>query len=63
MGPLPRLYTRVIVSVVLALCVAVGVWLAERLSLPLGGVGVGLAAGALLAFLATRDFSRQHPTR
>ena len=63
MGPLPRLYKLIVVLVALALCLAAGVWVAGHLSLPLGGVGVGLSVGVLLAFLATRDFARGRTTR
>lgn len=65
MGPLPQLYRLLIAGVVVALSIAGGIWLAGWLALPLGGVGVGLGAGLLLAFLATRDFSHSSagPTR
>ena len=49
MGPLPQLYRLLIAGVVVVLGVAGGVWLAGWLALPLGGVGVGLVGGLLLA--------------
>ncbi|MFD1945619.1 hypothetical protein [Nocardioides aestuarii] len=61
MGPLPQLYRLLIAGVVLVLSLAGGVWLAGWLALPLGGVGVGLGAGLLLAFVATHDFSDSSP--
>ena len=57
MGPLPQFYRRVVVALLLALCIATGVWLAGYLRLPLGGIGVGVAAGLLLAWLVTHDFT------
>lgn len=59
MGPLPRLYKALVVAVLVALCLAGGVWVAAWFDLPLGGIGVGLGAGCVLAYLLTRDFS--HP--
>lgn len=61
MGPLPQLYRLLIAGVVVVLGVAGGVWLAGWLALPLGGVGVGLVGGLLLAFVATHDFSHPSP--
>ena len=61
MGPLPQLYRLLIAGVVVVLSVAGGIWLAGWLALPLGGVGVGLAGGVLLAYLATRDYSHPSP--
>jgi hypothetical protein len=58
MGPLPQMYKVLLVILTVALCLAGGVALARYLDLPLGGIGVGLAAGGLLAFLLTRDFGR-----
>jgi hypothetical protein len=57
MGPLPQYYRLVVVSLLVALCVATGIWLAGYLQLPLGGLGVGLGAGVLLAWLVTHDFT------
>lgn len=61
MGPLPALHRLLIAGVVLLLSVASGVWLAERHDLPLGGFGVGIAAGSVLAFLLVHDFRRTRP--
>ena len=61
MGPLPQFYRVVVVAVLLTLSLAAGVWLAGYLQLPLGGLGVGLAAGLLLAWLVNHDFTS--PTR
>jgi len=58
MGPLPALYRVLIVCLLLGLSVAFGVWLATSHDLPLGGFGVGIAAGSLLAYLAVHDFRR-----
>lgn len=63
MGPLPQLYRLLVAGVVVLLSVAGGVWLAGWLTLPLGGVGVGLGAGCLLAFLVTRDHAATGPAR
>ena len=57
MGPLPQFYRVVVVALLLILSLAAGVWLAGYLRLPLGGLGVGLAAGLLLAWLVNRDFT------
>lgn len=61
MGPLPQLYRLLVTGVVVVLGVASGIWLAGWLALPLDGIGVGLAGGLLLAFLATHDFSHSSP--
>jgi hypothetical protein len=59
MGPLPQLYKILVVLLLVGLSLGAGVWLAGYFALPLGGIGVGLAAGSLLAFLATRDFTHR----
>lgn len=59
MGPLPQLHKVLIVLLMVAVSLGGGVWLAGFLDLPLGGIGVGVAAGSLLAFLVTRDFTRR----
>jgi len=61
MGPLPALYRLMIAGMVLLLSVASGVWLANSYDLPLGGLGIGLGAGSLLAFLLVHDFRRTRP--
>jgi len=61
MGPLPALHRVAIACLVLVLSVAAGVWLAAHRDLPLGGFGVGIAAGSLLAFLMVHDFRRTRP--
>lgn len=63
MGPLPQLYRYLIAGLVVLLCLGSGVWLAQELELPLGGIGVGLGAGSLLAFVLVHDFGRTRPTR
>lgn len=63
MGPLPRLYQVIVVAVLLALCLAGGVWVADYFDLPLGGIGLGLGAGCALAYLLTRDFSHAKSIR
>ena len=63
MGPLPRLYRVLVVAVLLALSLAGGVWIADYLDLPLGGIGLGLAGGCVLAYLLTHDFSRPKSVR
>jgi hypothetical protein len=50
-----------IAALVLVLSLGAGVWLADYLDLPLGGVGVGLGAGCLLAYVLVHDFG--HPDR
>lgn len=61
MGPLPALHRVFIAGLVLFLSVASGVWLAGSYDLPLGGFGVGIAGGSLLAFLLVHDFRRTRP--
>ena len=61
MGPLPALHRLLIAGLILLLSVASGVWLAGSYNLPLGGLGVGVAAGSLLAFLLVHDFRRTRP--
>ncbi len=56
MGPLPQLHRLLIVGVIVLLSLGAGIWLAGHLELPLGGVGVGLGAGSLLAFVLVHDF-------
>lgn len=56
MGPLPVLYRVLVSGVVVVLSVVVGVGVAERVALPLGGFGVGTAIGGLLAYLLVHDF-------
>jgi len=65
MGPLPQLYTFLVALLLLTAGLAGGIWLAGFLDLPLGGVGVGLGVGLLLAWLVTHDFShpRERPVR
>jgi hypothetical protein len=60
-GPLPQLHRFLIAALVLVLSLGAGVWLAAYLDLPLGGVGVGLGAGCLLAYVLVHDFG--HPDR
>lgn len=59
MGPLPPLYRLLLAVLLVGLCLAAGVRLAAVLALPLGGIGVGLLAGALLSVLLTHDFTRR----
>lgn len=59
MGPLPPLYRLLLAVLLVGLCLGAGVRLAAVLALPLGGIGVGLLAGALLAALLTHDFTRR----
>ncbi len=61
MGPLPQLHRVLIAALVLVLSLGGGLWLASYLDLPLGGVGVGLAAGCLLAYLLVHDFNQRRP--
>lgn len=63
MGPLPQLYRLLIAGTVVVLGLAGGVWLAQWLALPLGGIGVGLGAGCLLAYLSTRGGSSERDHR
>lgn len=58
MGPLPPLHRLSIVGLVVLLSLATGVWLADYLALPVGGIGVGLAAGLMIGFLLVHDFRR-----
>lgn len=61
MGPLPQRYKILVVAVVLLSSLGVGIWLAAFLDLPLGGIGFGLGAGCLLAYLVTHDFQHRQP--
>ena len=61
MGPLPALYRLLIAGLLLLLSVAFGILLAQSHDLTLGGLGVGLSAGGLLAFLFVHDFRRTGP--
>lgn len=61
MGPLPPLHKMVLVAALLLASLGFGVWLAGRFQLPLGGIGVGLGAGLLLAYVITHDFGHRSP--
>lgn len=61
MGPLPQLHKLLFVGMLLMGSIGAGVWLAEYLRLPAGGIGVGLGAGCLLAYLLTHDFHARGP--
>lgn len=64
MGPLPQLHKYVLAVLLLVLGLAGGIWLADVLQLPRGGIGAGLGVGLLLAWLVTHDFRpRQRPVR
>ena len=65
MGPLPQFHKLLVAVLVLLLSLAGGIWLAVFLDLPLGGIGVGLGVGLLLAWLLTHDFHRprERPVR
>lgn len=65
MGPLPPLHQLLVGALLLLGGLGAGIWLATWLQLPLGGFGVGLGAGCLLAWLATHDFGhrRHDPVR
>jgi hypothetical protein len=55
MGPLPQLHRFLIAALVLLLSLGLGLWLASYHDLPLGGVGVGLGVGCLIAYLLVHD--------
>ena len=61
MGPLPALHRLLIAGLILLLCVVSGVWLAASHDLPLGGFGIGIGGGSVLAFLLLHDFQRTRP--
>jgi hypothetical protein len=61
LAPLPRLYRIVVVAVVLALGLAGGVWLAQEIALPAGGLLVGCVGGILVAYLLIHDFHHHQP--
>jgi hypothetical protein len=63
MGPLPQLHQFLIAALVLLLSLGAGLWLAAYLDLPLGGIGVGLGAGCLLAYLLVHDFRQPRSQR
>ncbi len=56
MGPLPPLHRLLTVGLVVLLSLGTGVWLAGYIELPVGGIGVGLTAGLMIAFLLVHDF-------
>jgi len=56
MGPLPQLHRLLIVGVIVLLSLGAGIWLAQHFDLPIGGIGVGLGAGSVLAFVLVHDF-------
>lgn len=62
MGPLPQLYRYLVAGLALLVSLAGGVWLAGRLELPLGGFGIGLGAGCLIAFALVHDFRGERRT-
>ena len=57
MGPLPQFHRFGVTALLLALCLGAGIWLAGYVDLPLGGLGLGLTAGCVLAWLVTHDFT------
>lgn len=61
MGPLPQLHKLVFVGMLLIGSIGAGLWLAQYFMLPVGGIGVGLGAGCLLAYLLTHDFHDRSP--
>ncbi len=63
MGPLPQLHRFLIAALVLLLSLGLGLWLASYHDLPLGGVGVGLGIGCLIAYLLVHDFRRSRSVR
>ena len=56
MGPLPPLHRLLIVGFVVLIGLGAGIWMAGHFDLPLGGIGVGLGAGSVLAFVLVHDF-------
>lgn len=64
LGPLPRLYRYVVLAVVLVGFILLGLWLALQVpampTLGLAGVGIGAAAGLVVAFLLLHEGHR-HP--
>ena len=59
LGPLPRLYRSLVASVALVVFIACGIWLAQMLPLPGGGLLLGTSAGLLIAFVLVHDFHRK----
>lgn len=63
LGPLPKLYRSLVATVAFVVFIAAGVWLAQMLPLPVGGlVVIGSVAGVLIAFVLVHDF-HQRQTR
>jgi len=65
LGPLPRLYRSLVATAAFVVFIACGVWLAQMLPLPVGGLLLGSVAGVLIAFVLVHDFHqrRTHPVR
>lgn len=65
LGPLPRLHRSLVATVAFLVVIAWGVWLAQMLPLPVGGLLVGTVAGVLVAFVLVHDFHqrRTQPAR
>ncbi len=65
LGPLPRLYRSLVATTALVVFIACGVWLAQILPLPVGGLLLGSVAGVLIAFVLVHDFHqrRTQPAR
>lgn len=64
LGPLPKLYRYLVCLSAIAIFVAGGVWAAFLLPTRirvLAGPGVGLAIGALAAFVLLHDFDHRTP--
>lgn len=58
LGPLPKLYRLIVLLAALVVFVAAGAWAAFMLPYPIllsAGAGVGLAVGALCAYLLLHD--------
>lgn len=65
LGPLPRLYRSLVATTAFVVVIACGVWLAQMLPLPVGGLLVWGVAGVLIAFVLVHDFHqrRAQPAR
>lgn len=59
LGPLPRLYRSLVATAALIVFIAGGLWLAQILPLPVGGLLLGGVAGVLIAFILVHDFHRR----
>lgn len=65
-GPLPRLHRFLVVAIALAVGLVAGIWFVNSTPLPAlvaAGIGWGILAGLLLAYVLLHDFQHRRPVR